>query len=360
MKKVMLILIIIFGCGYRVLLAYQSSAKSLASSEMVPLPVKSVDNLLNQTATLTKPDGSDTNTSSQSQPEPKKFNNKFAYILNSNSTTISKCSINQASGLLEECSKVGRGFNAPTGIAVSENHSWMYVTNRGENNVSICQIESQFGDLDNCHPVNNEEFNKPTGITLDELNNVAYITNVGNDTVSRCDINPLNMELANCVQYHNRYFDYPSDIKLGLTGADLFVVNAGNNSVAKCSFDQEKQELICSSVLDGLSQPIAIFFTKNYVYIPNLASKSVTVCSSRLKDNKFTDCTNFTGNFSDVTDIFADENQGKIYITDEQKVSVCEKIGNNSVLSCNSSGEGFNSPSGIYLLNDTTRNKDTM
>ena len=51
-----------------------------------------------------------------------------------------------------------------------------------------------------------------------------------------------------------------------------------------------------------------------------------------------------------MTDIFIDEGQNKIYITDEQKVSLCERNENRSMLKCQSTGDGFNSPSGIYVL----------
>lgn len=351
MKKLMLIIVIIAICVYGVLLVYENSDEQMPTEKMEQSMTKSANDVLSQNYEISKLNSGEMKTSDQGQAASKEFNHKFAYILNSNSTTISKCNINQTSGQLEDCIEVGHGFNAPTGIAITQNHLWMYVANRGENNVSICQIESQVGNLKNCHFTNSEGFNKPTGITLDEVNDVAYITNVGNDTVSRCNIKSLDMELIDCTQYHNPYFNDPTDVKLGLNNSDIFVVNAGSNSIVKCTFDEEKHVFNCNKILGGLSNPQAIFFTKTYIYITNLMSKSITVCPSKLKGNEIVDCTNLSGDFENATDVFVTENEKDImYITDEQKVSMCEKKDNNSILKCQPTGEGFNSPSGIYVL----------
>ena len=81
-----------------------------------------------------------------------------------------------------------------------------------------------------------------------------------------------------------------------------------------------------------------------------MASRLITICSSKLREKQLTDCTNLSGDFASMTDIFIDEGQNKIYITDEQKVSLCERNENRSMLKCQSTGDGFNSPSGIYVL----------
>lgn len=351
MKRLMLILVIIASCVYGVLLVYENSDEQISNDKMEQSLTKSANDVLNQNYEVSKLNNGGMKVSDQSKAASKEFNHKFAYILNSNSTTISKCNINQTSGQLEDCVKVGHGFNAPTGIAVSKNHLWMYITNRGENNVLICQIEPQAGELANCHPTNNEEFNKPTGITLDEVNDVAYITNVGNDTVSRCNIKPSDMELTDCIQYHNQYLNNPTDIKLGLNNSDVFVVNAGSNSIVRCAFDEENQTFNCNKILSGLSNPQAIFFAKDHIYIPNLASKSVTICPSKLRDSEIVDCTNLSGDFGNATDVFVTGNEKNvIYITDEQKVLMCERKENNSILKCQPTGGGFNAPSGIYVL----------
>lgn len=354
MKKIIIVLIAI-GCAYGASLVYQQLTLSVPISTVLPIQNKAITTHIDKAQnsfSMTTNNSAISIQAGYPTASNVEVNHQFAYILNSNSTTISKCDINQSSGQLENCSNVGRGFNAPTGIAITKNHLWLYVTNRGENNVSICQIESQSGELVNCHYTDNQQFNNPTGITLDEINNIAYVTNVANNSLSRCIINPSNMDLINCIQYKNQTFDYPTDIKLNINNANLFIVNAGNNSITRCKFNEEQQQLDCSTVLDNLSEPQAIFFTRNNVYIPNRASKLITRCSSQLQDNHFTNCTNFAGGFTNVTDIATDDTHRKIYITDEQKVSVCEEMSATATLNCHLTGSGFNSPSGLYLLNE--------
>jgi 6-phosphogluconolactonase (cycloisomerase 2 family) len=109
----------------------------------------------------------------------------YAYISNSDSTTVSQCQILQGSGALGNCVTTGNGFIAPNGINLILSQNIAYVANGGSNNISLCTINTQTGAFENCK-LTGSGFANPSGVIIDNIANYAYISNQDSNSVSRC------------------------------------------------------------------------------------------------------------------------------------------------------------------------------
>ena len=101
---------------------------------------------------------------------------EYAYVTNSNSTTVSRCIIDPASGLLSACLHTGSGLNAPTALEFNPQHTQVYITNMGNNSVSICHINQDNGLLSNCQ-TNKSNFSSPTSIDVNKYNTYQILPN---------------------------------------------------------------------------------------------------------------------------------------------------------------------------------------
>ena len=198
LKKTILITIIIALAGAFLLRSILSpdSLKSTPERDIATSDSLSKKLITADTEATSHPAAS-TPASIQSSAPISKTVPDIAYILNNNSTTVSLCKINAATGTFTSCSSSGSNFNAPAGISINSAGTTLYITNTGSNTVSICSIDSTSGKLSNCH-LSPATFNAPSGIVLNHRETFAYTTNEQSKSLSLCLLNQANGDLMQC------------------------------------------------------------------------------------------------------------------------------------------------------------------
>jgi trimeric autotransporter adhesin len=168
----------------------------------------------------------------------------FAYVTNSGTNTVSKCSIN-INGSFGTCvdSGVSNIFNGPRGIIVNSSGSFAYVANSSNNTVSVCSIDASTSSFVACVNSGNTGvvFNTPRAISLNETGTFAYISNAGQsgtgaNTVSVCPVNSSTGLFGACAYSGNSgvSFNVPQGIAINLAGTIAYVANQTTNIVLKC------------------------------------------------------------------------------------------------------------------------------
>ncbi|MDF1685028.1 MAG: beta-propeller fold lactonase family protein [Legionellaceae bacterium] len=132
---------------------------------------------------------------------------------------VYKCSINQNTGVLSDCSDSGAtNLHFPTSMTLNTAQTRAYMTNAedGVDNVTICNINQTNGDLSGCYVSSAGPFDYPTTIIFNAAQTLAYIANWQGNSISTCEINQSTGDLGACVDSGATGLGLPSTEGLAL------------------------------------------------------------------------------------------------------------------------------------------------
>jgi DNA-binding beta-propeller fold protein YncE len=240
---------------------------------------------------------------------------KLAYVTNTLSGTISKCSINLKTGMFASCVDAGAsGLAFPNGITIDKNGKYSYITNLTSNSVSVCKIDGNYGTL-TCQDSGGEDFGFPPRITLNPDGSRAYISNDflkdGKDTfsVSVCDVSSSTGQLNNCQDAGGADFQTPSGMAFDPAGTHLYIANETGYSVSVCTIDASTGHFVPGSCQDTgatnlyFPDDIVLNSEGTHAYISNSARdysfpSSLEECTVNSSTHLLGDCQNIRGNFN--------------------------------------------------------------
>jgi len=191
----------------------------------------------------------------------------IAYLVADSSiaTTVLKCSVNTTSGLLGPCVATGSGFSGPTSIAINPVAPFAYITNSNGSSVSICSIEAD-GDLTDC-TISSDTFNLPESIAFNSTGTVSYIASLSLTGSSNglviCTVDTTSGNFSSCSTPNTGIIN-PYGLAVMLDNSFLFLTAPGLDSVYSCQLnssggiDDSSNCIIASA---GFSTPQGIALT---------------------------------------------------------------------------------------------------
>ncbi len=280
--------------------------------------------------------------------------NQNVYVTNWTAQSISLCSANAASGLLENCNiaAINGLFLNPDAIAVNAALTYLYVANIG-GGVSLCQLNS-LGTISGCVSTGSG-FNAPDGIALNAAGTRAYVSNANLTTVSNCEISPTTGALSSCTPTGTLAIGQ-SDLTLHPSLPILYVSNITTSGVTACAINAGTGDLTCGLTTLGFNQPEGVQLnpTGNVIYVSNKGDGTISYCPVA-NDGSITGAscaTTSSGTFGGFGSLSFNSAGTLAYIpSSNTTVSICSVENNGDLTNCtDSGGTGFASPSGILVL----------
>ena len=237
------------------------------------------------------------------------YADKFAYVTNSNSNTISAYSINSVSGALTALTDVDAGTSGdqssiatgthPYSIAIHPSGKFAYVANYGSNDVSAYSIDSS-GALTRIDADGGTAGNQtgiparsgPISIAIDPAGGYAYVANANDESVSVYSIDATTGALTAIdadgagVGSTNTYISVgttPYSVAVHHNGSYLYVANEGSSTVSAFDIGNIDPGTLSAKgpISDHVSNPVAIAIhpALAYAYVVNTGNDTVSVYS---------------------------------------------------------------------------------
>ena len=282
-----------------------------------------------------------------------------AYVTNWIGNSISLCDVSTLDGTLSNCTVTATSpFANPEAVALNPDKTLLYIANINVASmptatVSYCQIDSNTGGLSNC-AVTGAGFYGADGISINATNTLAYVSNAGNHTVSVCAVDSISGALSTSCTSTGNGLHTPSDMTINDLNTKAYVSNL-TGSVSACDIDDTTGLLNCNDKTLGFNQPEGIILhpTGQFAYITNNGNNTVNVCRINPLTGHLKSCVVTNGDFDGFGNLAFNATGTRAYIPNLalNQVFVCSVNQNTGTLSrCrDSSGSGFNGPSGILL-----------
>lgn len=204
---------------------------------------------------------------------------RFAFVANSNDSTVSVYTVNATSGLLR-----ADGFalvkNKPLGLAVTSGGQFLYVANSGSGNVSAFSVNTRNGTLT---PVSGSPFTAgttPSAVSTDPAGKFLYVANKGSANVSAFKINATTGVLTAVTGSPFAAGTGPADLKVVSSDKFLYVANSGSDTVSAYTInsgDGALTEISGSPFPAGVAPAgLAITASGKFVYVANEGSNDVS------------------------------------------------------------------------------------
>lgn len=210
----------------------------------------------------------------------------FVYVTDRTNGSVTKCTVDSATGALMNCGMPATGFVNPTDIVINGNNA--YIASFGGNTVHHCTIDAN-GDLSACTNAGVTGMNGPTDIAIQGT--TAYIVNFGSNTISKCAIDATSGALSGCVD--SGALGLNSPIGLDIRNGFAYVTNVADNSVSQCTIDGVTGNLACASNKKyntlGLFSPYGITLNGTSAYIISQGAAGTTTVP--MMQSKVTRCT---------------------------------------------------------------------
>ena len=219
-------------------------------------------------------------------------NAKTAYISqNSASQPIRLCSVNNITGMIQNCTNSGylSPPSSPQGITINKANTVLYASNF-TNVIRSCAINPGNGTL-NCTSVNVN--GRTTGVALNDTNEYAYFSDFENNVVLRCLINQNSGGLQNCI--NSNASNVSSSDGIGINNNYLYIGSSTGNRITKCNIIAETglvENCVDSGAGAVFSRPqnIAFTFNKNFAYVPNRSNNTISYCAVSSVDGSLSNC----------------------------------------------------------------------
>ncbi|MCH9755985.1 MAG: hypothetical protein K0U37_02175 [Gammaproteobacteria bacterium] len=273
---------------------------------------------------------------------------RYFYNPNNNNSTVSKCIINDADGLLPVCTTTGDGFsfNNPRGITISSGYAYISQSGAGDNIIK-CTYDGSDGSLSNCAE-NVGSLSNVEGIaTL--TNKYLYFANRGAHQVRKCEIDSANGDLLGCAAVGT---GFSQPIGISFNNGYIYVANVGGSHIRKCTVSLVDGTLSdCGAVGDGFSIPTAVLLNNGYIYVANYGPDTIRKCTVDAGDGSLTSCSDVETGLSNPTGLVI--SHGYLYISNSGNSTVrrCEVSSLDGTLSnCISVGSGFSGPQTNFIF----------
>ncbi len=281
--------------------------------------------------------------------------NNFAYVVNnksaSNSGSVTLCQISKLNGSLNDC------IETPAGTAFADAHGpttkngYLYIAHYGPGGITKCAINSISGTLSGCTKVSD----KSGSIVIKFSKKYSYTTNYNNNTINKCEVNIDDGSISKC-SVVSINFNKPNGIYI--SGANAYIASAGDNKIYKCNVKSDGDFDGCGVTAYDKNQalysmsPISININNNNAYITSVNSNKLTIC--QVNNSNFESCNQVTNtNFGNLDGTFfytitsSEKLMAATYITarDLNKVFLCNiDLGTNVLSNCRESGSNFAKP----------------
>lgn len=220
------------------------------------------------------------------------------YSANLHSSTITMCTLDQATGALTNCVDAGgTGFDSPDAVAFSPDGSIFYTSNVG-GSVTACLVDNA-GQLSAC--INNSSLNffGASDMALNAGGTIAYVSNRYDSTVSVCQVS--GQLLSACNNASGSLFDAPEGITLDPLGTHAYIANAGNGKVILCDIRQDGTGLLTNCAATGGqfagTGNVAFNDLGSFAYVPNQNPliNEVFRCQVSARDASLSNCLSTKG-----------------------------------------------------------------
>jgi DNA-binding beta-propeller fold protein YncE len=274
-----------------------------------------------------------------------------AYIANNQAHTLSVCSVNPTTGLLEQCTPTEDYFDGPEDVAFNPTDWRMYITNNDTHNVSVCSVNRS--DVSECHHTGST-FMTPSGIALSAASTWAYIADYEGSGVSRCIIDARGL-LSDC-QWTGTLFSGPVGVALNASNSKAYIVDGDRSHLFLCDINQINGLLEnCIKTGVGFNQPQKITLNKanTHAYITNKGSSAITLCEIELGSGVLDNCRSMDVGFYGFGTVTLNKQETRAYFSSlGNRITLCKVNKNTGLLGeCSDAlGTGFKSPAGIRLL----------
>ena len=160
----------------------------------------------------------------------------YMYLVNRNTSKVTKCLVDQNDGSISDCVDTGSKFQDPIGISVYNNFAYV-VNNKSASNsgtVTVCQINKLNGVLTDC-------LETPVGTTFADAhgptakNGYLYIAHYGPGGVTKCAINSTSGTLSGCA----KVADKSGSIVIKFSNKYSYTTNFNNNTINKCEVNMD-------------------------------------------------------------------------------------------------------------------------
>ena len=137
----------------------------------------------------------------------------YLYVTNINADTVTKCTINMATGGLSSCGTTGTVGDGPYAITIYMD-KFAYVANSNTVTVTRCTIDTSNGALTNC---GDSGYNMGNRIFYTEATgDYVFLSAFSNNIVYRCGIIPSTGQLTGCGAVGSPYgFSGPMGVTVG-------------------------------------------------------------------------------------------------------------------------------------------------
>ena len=261
---------------------------------------------------------------------------EHAYVTSKNEKTVSKCTINNADGMLSDCVPTGGGFKKAAGAA--SNNSYLSIADERGNALIKCSVNATSGLLENCTSTGSG-FSKPFAIMYND--GYAYVASKKNDSVIKCKVSPSDGLFSDCASTGSGFND---PVGMQMSNSYAYVTNSKSKTVSKCTLTVADGSLSeCVNAGGSFKKPVGIALNNGYAYVSDQKDDIVIKCLVSASDGSLSDCAETGSGFNNPVGIAM--NNGYAYIGNEKDSTVvkCAVDDTTGAFSgCVTTGSGFN------------------
>ena len=181
--------------------------------------------------------------------------NSYAYITNSETSMVTKCSIDNSNGSLSNCVNSGAtNLKQPKDIVFNNSGTFAYIVNFGANTVDVCNVDRSNGNLSGCTNTKATTLDDPMKLVFNNSGTYAYITNYSmkgpnSNKVTRCTVGDKDGKFSQCSTQNIKGLSFLTGISLDKSGRYAYISSAFDRKIAICMIlDNGKFEDNCSII----------------------------------------------------------------------------------------------------------------
>lgn len=277
----------------------------------------------------------------------------YVYVTNSSGNTVSRCTVNSATGLIIGCLDSGATLmNGPDNLIFS--NTYVYINNIGGlNDIVVCTLTST-DLLTGCTGMQGPA-SAPRGMNLNPTQTRFYVADNYTHIVYVCDI-AINGMPINCQNANATTLQAPQVIIFNPAGTRVYITSWDSGNVTMCNVNAADGKFTGCQIILALSGANGVDVNPNgtKLYLTSATGNSVLVCPINTGNGTLGTCVATGSGFSDNHDIKINRSGTRAYVanTGANNVRVCTINQVDGTLSgCTNTGTGFNQPRRVALLN---------
>lgn len=207
---------------------------------------------------------------------------------------IKYCSLNPTTGIISNCIDQSIGIYAYQNIVINSTATFAYLSDAG-GNIFTCNINPANGSLTSCNLSSNTgSYIWGTALT----NNRLYLAR--NTDIYKCNVNLATGQLSQCASNLSG-FAYASDITLNPSHTKAYISDCVNNTVSTCSVSSATGNLSnCVAADTEFACPFQVMVNNagTLAYVANYSSNNVMTCEIDKDTSLLNSCTDNTLGFT--------------------------------------------------------------